>query len=572
MNLIQRLINYLAPNHLPPQARQKDEIDQMREIILQYNLNGLFGLGAIGVIAGFGLTIQQSSVFDLIFYPLAIGLIGFFTFGRNLPYIIRAISFITVLAAIATVLLFRQGLSGNGILMLLTFIVLTGILFGRKAGILILVITVLYELGFGYLMSATIIRMPKFAVLVSSGQFSAWVVATLSFLYCGIALVISINVFARGLSNALQSQKQLTSQLEAEGKMLEMRVQQRTEELDLRGSRLETARRIGNDISRETDVDNLLNKAVNMIKDEFAFYHAGLFVIDERAEFAVLRAATGEAGKSLLQRGHRLKIGEVGIVGYVTSRGEARITPDVTEDLNYFKNPSLPETRSEMAIPLRTGDKTIGALDVQSSRRNAFTPADVEVLQIIADQLANALEKASLLRSLKVSVKELEDSGRQRTQQSWQSFLRNARKAYGYQYQQEEISLHHGLSAESEKALRQANLVATQLEPGITGIAVPINLRGQPIGVVNLRFATARLSNEMISLVRDATDRLAVSLENARLLEELQVRAQRERLVGEISSKVRTATDVESILRIAANELGQSLGVAEVVVQLHAPD
>ncbi|MBN1372947.1 MAG: GAF domain-containing protein [Anaerolineaceae bacterium] len=572
MNFFQRFVNHLSPTNLPPQAQQREEIQRQREIILQYNLNGLFGLGLLGVILGFGLTIQQSSVFDLIFYPAIIVAIGVVTINRKLPYRLRALSFVSILAIIGTVMLFRQALSGNGILFLLTFIVLTGVLFGQRAGTLSLLGLLVYLLAFGYLMSKSIIDMPRFDVLVNSGQFTAWMVTAIAFLYCGVAVVLSINVFLQGLSDTLQKQKKLSTDLEAESRSLETRVQQRTDELNMRITRMDAARRIGNEISAESTMDDLLNKAVNIIREEFSFYHAGLFLNDEKNEFAILRAATGEAGAAMLQREHRLKIGEIGIVGYVTSKGESRITADVTQDPNHFKNPLLPDTASEIAVPLRIGERIIGALDVQSTQRNPFSPVDVEVLQIIADQLATAVDKARLLESFQQSLQELEGTYRQSTQQSWQNFLRNARKSYGFQYRESEVAPHASLAPEAEQALRQANLVATPLEPGVTAIAVPISLRGQPIGVVNLRFASTRLSPEMIELVRDATDRLAVSLENARLLEEIQFRAQRERLVGDVSSKVRAATDVESILRIAANELGQSLGVAEVVVQLHSPD
>ncbi len=572
MNFFQRFVNFLDPKNLPPQAQNKGEIHRQREIILQYNLNGLFGLGALGVILGLGLTIAQSSVFDLIFYPATIIAIGFITTNRKLSYNFRAASFLALLAMVGTAMLVRQALSGNGILFLLTAIVLTGLLFGQRAGTLSLLGTLVYVLAFGYLMSKSIIDMPRFNILVNSGQFTAWMVTSISLLYCGVAVVLSINVFLNGLSNTLQKQTALSMELEQESHSLETRVQQRTDELNQRIARMDAARRIGSEISAESSTDVLLSKSVNIIREVFSFYHAGLFLNDEKNEFAVLRAATGEAGAAMLQRGHRLKIGEIGIVGYVTAKGETRITANVNEDPNHFKNPLLPETASEIAVPLRIGDRIIGALDVQSTQPNPFTPVDVEALEIIADQLATALDKARLLESYQKNLQELETSYKETTQHSWKNFLRNARKSYGFRYRQAEVTPQTELSPEAEQALRQANLVATPAEAGVTAIAVPITLRGQPVGVVNLRFATARLSQEMVELVRDATSRLAVSLENARLLDEIQFRAQRERLVGDVSSKVRTATDVESILRIAANELGQSLGVAEVVVQLHAPD
>ena len=436
MNFFQRFLIYLSPKNLPPQAQHREEIHRQREIILQYNLNGLFAVGTLGVFLGLAVTIQQSSVFDLIFYPGIVIAIAYVTINRKLSYNLRAMSFVSILAIVGTVMLFRSALSGNGILFLLTFLVLTGILFGQRAGTLSLLGLLVFLLVFGYLMSKSIIDMPRFNVLVNSGQFPAWIVAAISFLYCGLAVVLSINTFLRGLSDSLEKQKTLSTELEAESRSLETRVQQRTDELNMRITRMDAARRIGNEISAESAMDVLLNKAVNIIREEFSFYHAGLFLNDEKNEFAVLRAATGEAGADMLQRGHRLKIGEIGIVGYVTSKGESRITADVNQDPNHFKNPLLPDTASEIAVPLKIGERIIGALDVQSTRRNPFSPVDVEVLQIIADQLATAVDKARLLESFQLSLQELENSYRQSTQRSWQNFLHNSRKSYGFQYRE----------------------------------------------------------------------------------------------------------------------------------------
>lgn len=564
MNFFQRFTNYLNPGTMPGRIQAHEAPERMRGIILQFNLNILLGIGTISVILGLALFANRIDRPSVYIYPAFLLLIAILALGRKIPTNLRAVVFLLILLVIGTYMIVVNGLTEAGLVLLLTFAVLSGNLLNPKAGVPFLLGTTIYIAILG-------LFFYKFEP-VATNLPNTLLVSVPIFLYCGVAIGMSISTLARGLASVLGQQAALNAKLEEESQLLEKHIRMRTEELSIRITRMDAARRIGNEISAESTMDDLLNKAVNIIREEFNFYHAGLFLNDEKNEFAILRAATGEAGAAMLQRGHRLKIGEIGIVGYVTSKGESRITADVTQDPNHFKNPLLPDTASEIAVPLRIGERIIGALDVQSTQRNPFSPVDVEVLQIISDQLATAVNKARLLESFQQNLQELEGTYRQSTQQSWQNFLRNARKSYGFQYRESEIAPHAALTPEAEQALRQANLVATPLEQGVTAIAVPISLRGQPIGVVNLRFASARLSPEMIELVRDATDRLAVSLENARLLEEIQFRAQRERLVGDVSSKVRAATDVESILRIAANELGQSLGVAEVVVQLHSPD
>jgi GAF domain-containing protein/HAMP domain-containing protein len=170
---------------------------------------------------------------------------------------------------------------------------------------------------------------------------------------------------------------------------LENRVVERTRQI-------RTAAEVARDAAAVRDIDELLTDAVQLVSERFGFYHAGLFLLDAKREYAVLRAASSEGGRRMLQRGHKLPVGKMGIVGFVTETGQARIAADVGADAVHFANPDLPETRSEMAVPLRVGGRVVGALDVQSVEQDAFDPDDVLVLQTVADQLAIAIENASL--------------------------------------------------------------------------------------------------------------------------------------------------------------------------------
>ncbi|OQY30515.1 MAG: hypothetical protein B6243_10345 [Anaerolineaceae bacterium 4572_5.2] len=141
---------------------------------------------------------------------------------------------------------------------------------------------------------------------------------------------------------------------------------------------------------------------------QFGFYYASLFLISEDNNYAVLTAATGEAGQIMIERGHKLRVGRVGIVGYVAKSREARIALDVGEDPVHFENPLLPETRSEMAIPLKIEDVVIGVLDVQSRHAAAFDKEDIRVLETMADQLAVAIQKVQLLENSQQRTRQLE--------------------------------------------------------------------------------------------------------------------------------------------------------------------
>ncbi len=160
---------------------------------------------------------------------------------------------------------------------------------------------------------------------------------------------------------------------------------------------LEVGARVGRSITSILDLDALLNATVDIICDEFALYYAGVFMIDESGQWAVLRAGRGAAGAAMIAQGHRLRVGGNSMVGDATAQRRAVISLDTEGEEVHFANPHLPETRSEMALPLLVGDDVIGALTVQSAEENAFGDDDIKVLQSMADQLAIAINNARLL-------------------------------------------------------------------------------------------------------------------------------------------------------------------------------
>lgn len=173
---------------------------------------------------------------------------------------------------------------------------------------------------------------------------------------------------------------------------LESRVQERTRQI-------QTASEVARDAVAIRELNTLLDQVVHLISERFGFYHTGVFLTDRTGEYTVLRAASSEGGKKMQREGHQLAVGKMGIVGYVTGTGNPRIALDVGTDAYHLTNPNLPETRSEIALPLRSGAAIIGALDVQSKDPNAFSEDDLFVLQTMADQLAVAIENARLIES-----------------------------------------------------------------------------------------------------------------------------------------------------------------------------
>ena len=161
-----------------------------------------------------------------------------------------------------------------------------------------------------------------------------------------------------------------------------------------------------------------------MINREFGFYHVGIFLLDTAREYAVLSAANSDGGQKMLERSHRLKVGETGMVGYVTSTGKPRVALDTGADAVFFNNPDLPETRSEIALPLRVGDEIIGALDVQSTEPNAFSQEDINVASILADQVSIAIQNARQFEETRRALAESNSLSKQFIQTSWSQFTR----------------------------------------------------------------------------------------------------------------------------------------------------
>ena len=350
---------------------------------------------------------------------------------------------------------------------------------------------------------------------------------------------------------------------------LEQQVDERTSELQRRASQLEAVSAVARTIASVQDLDTLLPAITKLVSQQFGFYHVGIFLLDQQRQKAVLRAANSSGGLRMLSRQHTLPLDAHSIVGYSTSRGEPRIALDVGTDSVYFNNPDLPNTRSEMAIPLRVTGTVIGALDVQSIETNAFSQEDIGVLATLADQIAIAIENARLFGETKKALNESRIMFEKYTQQEWSSFARQVRPN-GFLFDGKHVvPLDNTSKREPIKAVIQTGSLSLD-KPSAT-IAIPIKLRGQTIGVLDIRAKNGQRpwKQDEIAMLEAAAERAALALENARLIESAQRRAARERAIGDISSRIGSVSNLESILQMAVQELGRKIGgAAEVTLEI----
>jgi GAF domain-containing protein/HAMP domain-containing protein len=365
------------------------------------------------------------------------------------------------------------------------------------------------------------------------------------------------------VANALNT---MTSTLRENIQSFEQRVMERAPSLkeapqieDQRAAQFEAIALIVKAINSVHQMDELLPQITSVISERFGYYHVGIFLNDESDQTAVLAAANSEGGKHMLERGHRLKIGEQGIVGYVASTGAVRIAHNVGEDAIYFNNPDLPETRSEMALPLRLENQIVGILDVQSKQTDAFSPEDVGVLSLLADEVSLAIDNTRLLESTRRSLSEAEALYRQYLRQAW-SRLPREENLVGYRHTvsgssplDRPIDLNAKANGENKKQEEADRLV------------VPIKLRGELIGNIIIQNPQAKKwSRDQLDFVQAVADRVALSSENARLFDETSRRAERERMVTEITSKIRSTNSPKEMINVALNELRSALGATQV--------
>ena len=378
----------------------------------------------------------------------------------------------------------------------------------------------------------------------------------------------------------------MTRQLKQLVDTLESRVKERTEQLarqnsalSYRSAQLQTVADVARNVVSIRDLETLLTSVTTLINERFNFYHVGIFLIDESEEYAVLRAANSIGGKRMLARQHRLQVGQTGIVGYVTQTGEPRIATDVGQDAVFFNNPDLPETRSEMALPLKVENRIIGALDVQSIEPNAFTPEDVDLFTTLADQIAVAINNNQLYEETRTALADAQSLHRQYLNQEWtRKNSESGRKSYRFTPEgltplKESIPEVDTVLQTSRPIFRSStNPEDPNLKRSV--MAVPIILRGETIGVIHLQEDQADeyvWSENELATVQAVSEQVAQTLENARLFEGTVKRAERERKVLEITSRIRSTNDPQQMLKITLEELKRNLDITDGQIIINLP-
>jgi GAF domain-containing protein/HAMP domain-containing protein len=423
--------------------------------------------------------------------------------------------------------------------------------------VLLLIVAILVSLILGQVITSPIIRLTEVANQIVDGDLDA-------------RSLITAEDEIGTLSTAFNT---MTSRLRDALKELERRVEQRTAELaganernERRAQQFESISQVAATISSTRDLNALLPQITAAIAEKFGFYHAGIFLLDSRREYAVLSAANSAGGQQMLANGHRLRVGETGIVGYVTGTGRARVALNTGQDAAFFNNPFLPDTRSEVALPLKAGDEIIGALDVQSTVENAFGQEDVNILTALADQVSIAIQNARQYEETRKALAESTATARQFVQTGWQQFTKS-QKIAGIRHTGARASILYSDEEENHAETGETRNQFRNKNRGVS-LSLPVKLRGEVIGTVDVHSVDNRKwDQDELDIVTAILERSAIAMENARLLAESQKRAVKERTIGEISAKISAQSDIDQLLKTAVQELNRTLHGTEIAIQ-----
>lgn len=373
---------------------------------------------------------------------------------------------------------------------------------------------------------------------------------------------------------------------------------------------LQTAAEISRDVSGSLIVDELLQKSVNLIRERFNFYHAAIFLVDPTGESASIREASGKVGVQMKHAGHKLQVGSNSIVGYVTGKGEPLIVNDTASSPIYYANPLLPATRAEAAIPVKVGNRIIGALDVQSTLAYSFTDENIKIIQILADQIgiaivnselfADAQERLSQHRLLhhvttsaasSTTIEEALSSAVQGLQVTLggdqvsillvdhDGETLEVKSAIGYtdEVYKLRVPIGSGITgwvAQHRQSLRVSDVLKDSRYIGVNArvrseMAIPLIYRNEVLGVLNVESPQPHAYSENIEeMIGTLGGSLAAIIAHSRLLEQFRQQIENDRLLYDITTKIRRSTNIQAILETTADEISRAVGARRTRVSI----
>ena len=465
-------------------------------------------------------------------------------------------------------------------MMLLLVILVAGLLLGGRAAM------IFTWASMAVVIIAYLAEINGWWPLGSEGDLSAFdLVFTLApLLIGGLLLRYAVNSLTEALDRAQrneQAQIVANRELSEIRASLEGRVAERTRDLARRSSQLQATVEVGRTATSSLDPAQLMWRIAESIQERFGLYHAGLFQIDPTGLWAEYLAGAGQGGHELAEQRFHLEVGGPTMVGWCTAHAQTRVTQDTqatSGQVERADHPLVPATRSEAALPLIAHGQVIGALSVQSDQPGTFDPDMVVILETMVDQVAIALDNARLFAESQQALEVARRAYGERSRQAWTEGAE-----LGYRYSRGAVVPVEGdWQPEMAEVIRTGQATLTPLGSrrqgsGAAGereplLAIPLKVRDRTVGALGFykgqSGAGDTWTTEEAALLGAIVDQLGVALESAQLFEGTQRRAARERLIGEVTARVRESLDVDAVLKTAIREMGDALDLAEVEVRM----
>jgi GAF domain-containing protein len=498
------------------------------------------------------------SIVDLMIFGLTVTCLVVLVMLKR-SYVQAASTLLVVLIWIVTnsIAATGYGARDSSFLTNFTIILMAALLLSWRASLLITVLSILSGFGLAY---------AEKSGLISNGAYPITSFAS------DIAFVFSINLVViylliNGLENALRKSRANLEKLEIANVDLSQtqnELQHLTTELTVANQQLqnrtEKLRAIAAITSTAASIhsfETLITSVSSIVGQQLGYHHVGVFLLDEQRQYAILRSANSELGQGMLARGYRLSIGQSGHIATAAYTGQPQSASVADRAKGLVENADFSDTQSELALPLKSGDEVVGVLDLHSKEVNAFSPADISTLSILADQIGIAIQNALIYEQSERALREANIAFRNASEKQWKTYAESV-QTKGYRYD--------GIKPEPLKEANHSN-------PEGNAISIPVQLRGQTIGQLKLRASDPlkQWTDDELAMAEATAERAALALEGARLLEEAQQRAAREAFLADMGSKLSTSFQLDSILRDTVEELGQTLNGSIVSFQLVNP-
>jgi len=499
-------------------------------------------------IALIAVSFPNATIADRILFPsLYLALLIITILQVNYSVRAFALLFLVFTVGVNSILSWGPWLDGSAFF--IAFIALSALLFDQRVDFIALLVSI-----FTFVLIATLQQLGLYqfrAADVPVTTLIDWVSCTIDFSIISIILIIAINQFKNEFAHVIQDMQNTFKTLATERTQLEERIRERTNELEARAIQLRSSASVSRTIAEIQDISELMESTTKLVSDQFGYYHAGLYLLDERKKTAFLQAASSAIGKQIIGQGFRIEPDRLNLISLVVEHNRPYITSDV-DDVNFVRDTNFPLTRSRMILPLTVRNDVIGVLDMHSDQAQSFNTQDAEVLQTLADLVAISIDNVRLINETKNLVHQLEANTAVQTRETWTKFTSRHKPAYQY----------------TPAGVRP--LFVNNKQDNLDGLHVPLMLHGQNIGNIILKRKgnTTAWSERERTLVEKVANQVALALENSRLVDETQKNALRDQVITNISARVRETLDVESVLRTATTELRRVFDLKEAEISI----